>query len=358
MGEEMPSFVKQPKKMLVMNILDILKRYSDADHRLSQKDILEILETEYGMEADRKAIKRNLMNLIEAGYPIEYSESVRINKNGEEDVLYTDWYLEREFSDAELRLLIDSILFSKHIPYSQCKQLIEKIEGLSNRYFRAKVRHICNLPEDQPNNTEIFLTIEVLDEAIERGLQVTFRYADFGTDKQLHPRLNSEGMPREYIINPYQMAATNGKYYLIGNVDHFDNISHFRIDRIRDIKLLDTPVKAKRKVKGLEHGLNLPKHMAEHIYMYSGESAVITMRVNKKVVGDVVDWFGKGVSFSDETEEFVIARVTANLPAMRFWALQYASYVRVLSPQSLVDTVRADLAVATQSYADDTGVEE
>ena len=31
-------YTKQPKKMLTMNILDILKRYTDEDHRLSQKD--------------------------------------------------------------------------------------------------------------------------------------------------------------------------------------------------------------------------------------------------------------------------------------------------------------------------------
>ena len=40
-------YTKQPKKLLIMNILDILRRYSDADHRLSQKDIIDILQTEY-----------------------------------------------------------------------------------------------------------------------------------------------------------------------------------------------------------------------------------------------------------------------------------------------------------------------
>ena len=43
-------YEKQPKKMLIMNILDILKRYTDEDHRLSQKEIIEILEREYDME--------------------------------------------------------------------------------------------------------------------------------------------------------------------------------------------------------------------------------------------------------------------------------------------------------------------
>ena len=105
-------YTKQPKKMLIMNILDILRKYTDEDHRLSQREIMEILESEYDMKAERKSVKRNLMNLIDWGYNIEYSESVRVNKNGEEEILYTDWYLERDFSDPELRLLIDSLLFS------------------------------------------------------------------------------------------------------------------------------------------------------------------------------------------------------------------------------------------------------
>ena len=124
--------------MLIVNILDILKRCSDVEHRLSQKDILKILESEYSMKADRKAVKRNLMNLLESGFKLEYSESVRVNKMGEEETIYTDWYMVRDFSNAELRLLIDGLLFSKHIPYRQCKDLIEKLKKLSNKYFDTK----------------------------------------------------------------------------------------------------------------------------------------------------------------------------------------------------------------------------
>ena len=118
-------YTKQPKKMIIINILDILKRYTDENHRLSQREIMDILEREYDMKVDRKAVKRNLMNLIDFGYQVEYSESIRQGKNGEEEIIFTDWYLEKDFTDSELRLLIDSLLFSKHIPYSQCKALIE-----------------------------------------------------------------------------------------------------------------------------------------------------------------------------------------------------------------------------------------
>ncbi len=50
----------QPKKMIIMNILNILEKYTDEDHRLSQKDICEILNDEYMMKTDRKTVKKIL----------------------------------------------------------------------------------------------------------------------------------------------------------------------------------------------------------------------------------------------------------------------------------------------------------
>lgn len=343
-------YTKQPKKMMIMNILDILKRYTDEDHRLSQKEIREILEKEYDMTVERKAVRRNLMELIDFGYNIEYSESVRVNKNGTEDTVYTDWYLEKDFSDAELRLLIDSLLFSKHLPYSQCKKLIEKLEGLSNCYFKSRVKHIQTLPDNAPQNKQLFYTIEVLDQAISKGKQVEFYYNEYGTDKKIHPRTNSEGTKRKYIINPYQIVATNGRYYLICNYDKYDGVSHYRLDRITDIKLLDEPVKLMKKVTGLEHGLNLPKHMAEHVYMFTGESIPVTFRAKKYLLTELFDWFGKDMQFSDETENEVTVRVTVNLEAMRKWALQYAMHVKVLGPEKMVNQMKVDLEKAREWY--------
>lgn len=208
------------EKALIINILDILKKYSDKNHRLSQKDIIDILDKEYCMKIDRKTVKRNL---IEFGYAIEYSESIRLvkDKNGEEveSKILSDFYINRPFTDGELRLLIDSVLFSNHISYSQCRDLVEKLEGLSNIYFRSRVKHIRNLPENQPSNSELFMTIETLDKAISRGLQVSFTYNSYDIDKKLDPRRTSNNEVRNYIINPYQIVATNGRYYLVWNYD-------------------------------------------------------------------------------------------------------------------------------------------
>ena len=62
---------------MILYILDILQKYTDEEHRLSQKEIQDILRREYEMTVDRKAVKRNLLNLIEYGSNIEYREVSR-----------------------------------------------------------------------------------------------------------------------------------------------------------------------------------------------------------------------------------------------------------------------------------------
>lgn len=349
-------YTKQPKKLLIFNILDILRKYTDADHRLSQREIQEILETEYHMTAERKAIRRNLMDLIDFGYEVEYSESVRMTRNPrtgglEESFILSDFYLVRDFTDSELRLLIDSLLFSPHIPYSQCRELVGKLEGLSNTYFRSRIRHIARMPEDKTDNRQIFLNIELLDEAISRKRKISFHYLEYGTDKKLHHKLRPDGTVREYIINPYQLAAKEGKYYLICNYDKYDDISNYRVDRIADIKLLDEPVKPFERLKWANGTtLDLAAYMKEHPYMYSADNVRVKFRVCRAMVSNVIDLFGTDVRFSDEDEGHVTVSAFTNGMAAEQFAKNYGPDVVILEPQSLREKVKDTLEQSLKYY--------
>ena len=348
-------YTKQPKKLMILNILDILKRYSDADHRLSQKQIEEKLKTEYEMQVDRKAVKRNLMNLIEFGYEIEYSESVRMVRDPqtgelEESCVLSDFYLVRDFTDSELRLLIDSLLFSKHLPYSQCRELVEKLEGLSNTYFRSRVRHISTMQDNSTDNKQVFLNVEQIDEAISRGRKIAFRYLEYGTDKKMHPRKRSDGS-EIYIASPYQMAAKEGKYYLICNFDKYDDISNYRIDRMKDIQILDEPAKPFESLQGADgRPLELSAYMKDHVYMFAGGSCRAKLRIVRPMISDVIDMFGRDVSFSDESEDTVTMTVSANEMSIEQFAQSYAPDVLVLEPKALADKVGSRLQAAAERY--------
>ena len=239
---------EQRKKMIPSMILDILREQTDENHTMDQKAILDALNKEFNPPLDRKTVRRNIEYLIEMGVPIIYTEKPR---KGGNDV-WTDFYLSRDFTEPELRLLIDGLLFSNHLPYKRCMQLVEKIESLSSTHFKAHVKHIKTLPDTEINNQQIFLTIEVLDEAISNDKQVAFHYVNFGTDKKAHPKLESDGKPKDYIINPYQMVAKDGRYYLICNNDDYNILSNYRIDRIHRI-LVNQP--AKTVILALMHSI-------------------------------------------------------------------------------------------------------
>lgn len=332
-----------PKKMVTINILNILKKYSDIDHSLTQQDIAEILKKEYYMDVDRKTIKRNLMNLLDLDCGIDYTEISRKDGKGNDTTICTDWYIQREFSDSELRLLIDSVLFSKNIPYTQCKQLIEKLKGLSNVYFDKKVKHICNLPDNQPRNKELFYTIDVLDEAISQNKKVAFMYNSYGQDKKLHPKRK-----KEYVMNPYQMVATNGKYYLICNYDKYDNLVNYRVDHITNIRILD---ETRKPLKDLKEGeLNLPKHMAEHVYMYSGDSIRAEFKAKNYLIDQIVDWFGIDVKITPIDNEECMAEVYVNQEAFFCWALQYSLHTEVIKPQDMRDRIAKAVCEVNEKY--------
>ena len=361
-----------PKKLVILYILDILQKYTDEEHRLSQKEIQDILKREYEMTVDRKAVKRNLLNLIEYGSNIEYREVSRkdifrkkdsVSYKGtsdfadkeisEDDLLWTDFYLKQKFTNEELRLLIDSLLFSKHIPYIQAKELIKKLESLSNIYFKSCSQYIYPLPIERTDNKQVFYNIAILDDAIRKKKKVLFEYAEYHTDKKMHLKKREDGSVREYIITPYQMAVQEGKYYLICNYDKYDDISNYRVDRIRNIQIIEEKGKPFETLKWSGHQpMNLNEYMKEHVYMYSSENAFVKFRIVKAMISDVIDLFGKGVNFSEETDTHVLVSVHVNERAAEQFAKNYAPDVVILQPKRLRDKLRDDLKKSWEAYED------
>ena len=127
-----------------------MKEYSDYDHPLTQDDIARHLENDYGIVIERKAISRNISLLKEAGIEIE---SRRAGS-----------YLEgRDFEDSELKLLIDGVLCSKHITAKHSADLIDRLCGLSNKYFRSHVKNIYSVNDwSKTDNQALFYNIELI----------------------------------------------------------------------------------------------------------------------------------------------------------------------------------------------------
>ena len=106
-------------KAQLLYILWVLENYSDENHFLKQDDIVEILKKK-GHFTERKSVSRDLGLLAELGFNI-HGVLPELDEDGNElPMPRGKIWLEREISDEKLKLLIDSILFSKfsspHLP--------------------------------------------------------------------------------------------------------------------------------------------------------------------------------------------------------------------------------------------------
>ncbi len=322
----------EPKKLALIRIWQILKENSDYDHPLTQEDIANKLESQYGIVIERKAISRNISLLKEAGVEIDSRRAGT----------YID---SREFEDSELHMIIDGILSSKHITAKHSKDLIDRVCGLSNRYFRSSVKHIHSVNDwSKTDNQALFYNIELIDSAIEEGKQIHYDYNKYGIDKKLHKS------PQQYV-SPYLMILHNQRYYLMAYSEYWGNMVFHRLDRITNMTITDRTATPLRSVLGYEKGINYKELSSTMPYMYTDKPEWIEFLADVSIIDQIIDWFGNDVKFvkdADETKVKVILKASPN--AMEHWAMQYINYVEITSPESLREKIRKSLEGGVGKY--------
>ena len=329
------------KKILSLQILEILKKHSDVKNKLSQTDIKNYLEQEYEQVGiDGRTINANIDLLNDFfGDVIQY-ETKDVESKGSTIEKKYNYYIERDFDDSELRLLIDSVLSSKSIPEHQSEQLIEKLIKEASASFKYKKNIVKKYTSGLKVNDELFTNIEVLSEAIDGNNKVTFKYYDYNIDKELVPRCK-DGKERVYKLTPLRMVVNNGRYYLFGVPDINNNLSIYRIDKIKRAEVLNESGKSKDVIEGLKDGMDLGKHIAEHIFMTLGPSETIIFEFDSWWISSVIDWFGKDIELTMKDDNTCIGRVKVNVKSFENWAMM-CSYtgVKVTSPKSVADDLK------------------
>ena len=325
----------EAKKLALLRILQILHKYSDLQHPLTQEKIAYYLDSEYGIVIERKAISRNISLLMDADVEIGHCRD--------------GYYLEtREFEDTELKLLVDSVLCNQNITAKHSADLIEKLCKLSNKYFRSHVKNVYAVKDwNKSDNSALFFNIEMIDMAINEGKQVQYDYNKYGKDKKLHKSSFQRA-------TPYQLILHNQRYYLMGYSEYWGNMIFHRLDRITNIKIYDAPAYPLKKVPGYESGIDYKKISTTMPYLHSDKPERVEMLADAWVIDQVVDWFGKDLAVreTDDPEKIIIS-LWANAYAMSLWALQYVNYIEVISPEHLRTKIREFLKSGLDKYNKD-----
>ncbi len=329
----------ESKKLALLRVLHVLEYYSDIEHPLTQDEIVDYLEKDYGIVLERKAVGRQLSLLKEA---YDYPNAPIVICSDKRKGTYIQ---QRAFEDSELRMLIDGVLSSRYITANHSKRLIDKLCALSNKYFRAHVKNVYSVNDwSKTDNYDLFYNIELIDEAIEKGKLITFDYNKYRANKEMKKTSTN-------TVSPYQLILHNQRYYLMCYNEHFKEIRYYRLDHITNMTVEGAPSTPLRSVQGYENGIDYKALSSSLPYMFSDKVERVEFLTDYRMIDQVIDWFGKDVSIEKEGGMYKVS-VRVSLQAMEYWAMQYLNNVEVISPPSLREKLKENLKNALQKYGE------
>ena len=320
----------EEKKTSVLALLEILKEYTDEYHVLTQPELLNLLDTIYHVSLDRRTLYKNVQMLQDFGYEIS-----TFSDNGK------GYYLDaRQFEPSQVNLLCNAIHSSNLIPTNSSKELINKLLNTQSKYFKNDYHSTVFIEnKDKKENKEFFLNIDLISEAIKDRKVISFNYTKYDISKKL---VNKREEP--YIISPYYLIYSNEKTYLIGKSNHYNDLTHFRVDKIKNVKTTDDNF---IKVTKNEDPYEYAKSMT---YMYHGDIKKIAIRCDYSILDDVIDKFGKDITIIEHDKDHFDAYVKSTKQGMVFIALQYINYMEVLEPKDVRDDIKQALKEGAKKY--------
>lgn len=339
------------KKIQLLYVLWVLENFSDKDNTLKQDDIVDILEKR-GYRTERKSIARDLKLLLDFGYKIHGIEP-ELDKDGNERPMKRGAiWLEREFSDEQLSLLLNSVAYNVFVEKNNKEELLNNIISLGSKTFKEKHNAKGLLTGGriyQVEGATLLVQLKEIEKAIEKEKRIRFKYAS---------KLKRDGdnlvyeRDKEHVVSPYWIVSKNGNLYLVCYNHGENKIWNYRIDKIKEVTMIKSSAmpKTDTELKNISVGT----YVSKHPNMFTGDPISIELRVDKSRLGHIYETFSD-IIVIQENANYITVKVTCGELDMFYWAIQYGGFVEVLKPQSLRDKIRTYIEGIAMRYIQHDG---
>jgi len=306
------------QKLKLLYIVKLLSETTDENHPASTADIITYLEAN-GIHSERKSIYDDIDKLCEFGYDI-----IQVHSR-----LGGGYYMAgREFELAELKLLVDAVQASRFITTRKSRSLIKKLERMAGKYDAGKLqRQVFVAGRIKTENESIYYNVDNIHRAIQENRQIRFQYLDWNLRKQLVPRANAER-----TVSPWALIWREENYYLAAYDSKDGVMKHFRVDKMGKTAVLD------REREGMEQFsmVDLASYTNLTFGMYSGNEESVTLQFPNRLVGVVLDRFGREADIRPMTDRIFRVRVRVAVSGQFFgWLAGIGREAVVVSPVSV-----------------------
>ena len=316
--------IKMPKapnqKLKILYLMKFLLDNTDEDNPATMHDIIDMLAG-YGIHAERKSVYDDIEALRVFGLDII----------GEKRDTYVYYVGSHDFELPELKLLVDSVGAARFISNKKSAALIKKLEGLTNRYRAHELhRQVYIVDRAKTVNEMVYLNIDKIHDAINQNKKIAFKYYEYRTDKQRHLRQGGE----DYVVSPYSLTVSEDNYYLVSHYPKHDKLTHFRVDRMTDLRILEEKALPVKEAAGAD--FDLGEYSRRIFNMYSGDTVRVTLRCDKSLVNAVIDKFGQTVSVRDCGDCFMVSANVNISPTFFAWVFMFEGKMKIESPEIAV----------------------
>ena len=322
----------QKQKMLYL--VKIFLEETDDNHYITMPEIIQKLEA-YGVNADRKTIYRDIDELRRFGLDILTSQDGRN---------YYYYIGSRDFELPEFKLLVDAVQSSKFISEHKSRELIGKIEALASKHDASQLhRQVWIAGRVKTMNESIYYNVDKIHSAINSDKQIRFKYYDWDLNKEMQPRY--DGM--WYQLSPWVLMWDDEMYYLVVYDAKHDKVTHYRVDKMKQIEVLDEP----REGKAAFEGFNLANYTKSLFGMYSGEETKVTLEAENYMVGVLIDRFGKDIIIIPVDEDHFQTVVTVAVSTHFLgWIISLGGAVRIVGPDAVAEQMKDLLEMVSEQY--------
>lgn len=320
----------------ILYILNILKKYTDEDHMFSATEIQLKIKEIYNVEIDTRTIRRNI-NLLK--YKLNYDISTRDdNKKG----YYLNRDPETDFEPGEIRAIIDNFSYANYIVPSVAKNIIKKCKNIQTVYENDKIKDYQIYANDsKTENVEVIKNIEDISESIYQHKKVKFEYWKYVITNKLEKKIVSTP-----IFSPFAIVYNKQEFYLIGVKEGKNRFYNYRLDRIKNIQILDNKITIKKKKSEIQD------FAESSIEMFGGKKEEIEAICHIWLLDTIFDTFGRNVTIEkipNDDKSFKLI-VDANPLGFRMWAMRNIDLVEVKKPKSLRNEMKEIIKNAEQKY--------
>jgi predicted DNA-binding transcriptional regulator YafY len=309
-----------------LEIWKLLREYSDEEHPMNAAELCARLSAQ-GMEAERRSVYRSIEELEQAGVDI-----VRMPRKN------LGFYLgQREFELPEIKLLMDAVQSARFITVRKSRELIGKLAGFASKEQAGALSGSVFL-EDRAkcDNEQIYYNIDHIYEAIRNGKQISFKYCEYDLSKRCVEKKGGE----KYTASPYALEWNNDAYYLVSRVGTLLKFTHFRVDRMKDISVLEAPSLPWSGFYG-EGSLDIGDYCKRAFSMFEGPVEDVSIRFRNHLVTAVVP----------DGEWFVMRARLVVSPGLTAWLAHFGGDAEVLSPESAREQLRETLKAMLERYS-------